>query len=138
MSKKLRQASPGKTPVVGVLSGSREDLRSVAVYQKVIMGCIVVYFLVWVALAAGQFVLPPMLLFMLVWVLLGDVLAALVFVFLLSTKVYSAGAGILLAILTPVPLLGLIVLLIINGKTTRILRQNGHRVGLLGANLSEF
>ena len=136
--KKPPQAPPTKSPVVGIRSGTREDLRSVAVYQKVIMGCIVVYFLVWMTLVAGQLLLPPMLLFMLTWVALGHVLVGVLFVFLLATKVYGAGAGILLGILALIPLLGLIVLLIVNRKATAILRLNGHHVGLLGANLSDF
>jgi hypothetical protein len=37
MSENPYQAPPLETPVVGVLSGTREDLRSVAVYQKGIM-----------------------------------------------------------------------------------------------------
>jgi hypothetical protein len=32
----------------------------------------------------------------------------------------------------------LITLLVVNGKATAILKQNGIRVGLLGANLSEI
>ena len=61
----------------------------------------------------------------------------MVFVFLLAIKVYSPVVGILFAILTLVPCVGLLMLLLINGKATRILKQNGIRVGLMGANLSE-
>ena len=35
------------------------------------------------------------------------------------------------------PYIGLIVLLVVNGKATGILKQNGIKVGLLGANLSQ-
>ena len=38
MSENPYQAPPLEPPVVGVLSGTREDLRSVAVYQKGILG----------------------------------------------------------------------------------------------------
>lgn len=65
-------------------------------------------------------------------------LAGTVFVFLLAIKVYSTGVGVLLGILTLVPCIGLIVLLIVNGKATGILKQNGIKVGLLGANLSQI
>jgi hypothetical protein len=65
-------------------------------------------------------------------------IAGLVFVFLLSTKVYGTGLGILFAILTVLPCLGILVLLMINSKATTVLRQNGHKVGLLGADLSKF
>ena len=39
---------------VGVLSGSREDLKRIAVYQKNILVCILVYFIA----VFGQFALP--------------------------------------------------------------------------------
>ena len=65
-------------------------------------------------------------------------LVAMVFAFALSLKVYSTTTGILLAMLTLVPCLGLFVLLVVNGRATAVLRQNGHKVGLLGAHLSEF
>ncbi|MCX7426604.1 MAG: hypothetical protein NTW96_13395 [Planctomycetia bacterium] len=134
MSENPYQAPPLEPPVVGVLSGTREDLRSVAVYQKGILVCILVYLIVII----GQFFVPAGLMIVLGLAGLGAGLAGLVFVFLLSTKVYGTGVGILLAILTFVPLLGLVVLLSINGKATATLQLNGHRVGLLGADLSEF
>lgn len=48
------------------------------------------------------------------------------------------GLGIVLGILTLIPCIGLIVLLVINGKATGVLRENGIGVGLLGANLSKL
>ncbi len=114
--------------VVGVVSGRREDLRSVAKYQRVLMICILVYL---VALLASWAV--PQLLIVGRVVALVASLVGVVFVFLLSTKVYSTGIGVLLGILTLIPIIGLIVLLIINSKATGILRANGVRVGLLGA-----
>ena len=135
MSENPYQAPPLEPPVVGVLSGTREDLRSVAVYQKGIMVCILIYLLSILGQFSGAAIAGDHPLALAV---LGVGLTGLVFVFLLSTKVYGTGVGILLAILTLVPLLGLIVLLSINGKATAILKQNGHHVGLLGANLSDF
>jgi hypothetical protein len=41
-----------------------------------------------------------------------------------------------LGVLALIPLVGLIVLLIVNGKATKILREHGVRVGLMGAKLS--
>ncbi|MBI83680.1 MAG: hypothetical protein CMJ81_10830 [Planctomycetaceae bacterium] len=55
------------------------------------------------------------------------------FVFSLAIKVFSTGIGILLGLLTLVPYLGLLVLLFINVRATRVLRQNGIQVGLFGA-----
>lgn len=122
-------------PVVGVLSGRREDVRSVAFYQKGILVCILLYLLSVVGqislVLAG---LPPLILLLRLATLLVA-LTGMVFVFLLATKVYGAGRGILLGLLTLIPCLGLIMLLIVNGKATRVLQQNGYKVGLLGAKL---
>jgi len=124
------QASPS---AVGVLSGSREDLRSVAKFQKGILVCILIYLAV-----IGQLALPPDIRPLIgIAVLIAGIVGA-VFVFLLAIKVYGTGLGILLGVLSLVPCVGLIVLLIVNGKATGVLKQNGIKVGLLGANLSEI
>ncbi len=126
--------SPVNEPVVvGVLSGSREDLRSVAVYQKGILICILIYLIMVIVQLAIPEDLRPLL--ALGVVPLGIVGA--VFVFLLAIKVYGTGLGIVLGILSLVPLIGLFVLLVVNGKATRVLRDNGIHVGLLGADLSK-
>ena len=59
-----------------------------------------------------------------------------VFIFLLAMKVYGVGLGIVLGLLCFLPLINLLVLLMINGKATTVLKQNGIQVGLLGANTS--
>lgn len=119
---------------VGVLSGRREDLRTIARFQKGILVCILIYLLA----VIGQFALPPELrIFMAVGVMVFA-LAGAVFVFLLAIKVYGVGLGILLGVLSLAPCLGLIVLLLVNGKATNVLRQNGIKVGLMGANLSSI
>jgi hypothetical protein len=56
----------------------------------------------------------------------------------LAMKVYSVIQGILIGILTMVPCLGLLLLLLVNQKATKILKDNGHNVGLFGADLSRF
>ena len=119
---------------MGVNSGSLADLRSVAQFQKGILVCILIYLVAVVAqFAIPQDVRPLVGLGVLVVGLVGTV-----FVFLLATKVYNVGIGILLGILTLIPCLGLIVLLVVNGKATSILKRNGIKVGLLGADLSQI
>jgi hypothetical protein len=113
---------------------SRTDLRSIATFQKGILVCILLYF----AAVIAQFALPPELRLFLLLGVLGLGVVATVFVFLLATHVYSTGVGVLLGILTLIPVLGLIVLLIINSKKTGILKDHGIRVGLLGANMSDL
>ena len=61
-------------------------------------------------------------------------LVGAVFVFMLAIKVYGTRLGIVLGVLSLVPLISLIVLLGVNGNATGILKQNGIKVGLLGAN----
>ena len=128
--------SPSTEPqVVGVKSGSREDLRSVAKYQKGILVCILIYLIAMIC----QFAVPADVLRTIIGLgILVIGLVGTVFVFLLAIKVYSTGVGVLLGVLTLVPCIGLIVLLVVNGKATGILKQNGIKVGLLGANLSQI
>ena len=83
----------------------------------------------------SQFALPVELRPVLGIASFGVGIVAMVFVFLLATKIYSTGVGVLLGILTLIPLIGLIVLLIVNAKATGILKQNGIKVGLLGAKM---
>jgi hypothetical protein len=120
--------------VVGVNSGSLADLRSVAQFQKGILVCILIYLVAVVA----QFAIPQDLRPLVGLGVLVVGLVGTVFVFLLATKVYNVGIGILLGILTLIPCLGLIVLLVVNGKATSILKRNGIKVGLLGADLSQI
>jgi len=134
MSENPYQSPATEAQVVGIRSGKREDLRSVAVYQKGVLICILIYLLA----VIFQFVVPAEFRLVVGLVALACSLVATVFVFLLALKVYGAAVGILLGILTLVPCIGLIVLLVVNGKATAILRQNGLKVGLLGANLSEI
>jgi len=118
--------------VVGVLSGDRRDLLDVAKFQKGILVCILIYLIAGICRA----VVPPDLAVLVIIGVLCLGVAAAVFVFLLAIKIYGQGLGIVLGVLCIIPLLGLLVLLIVNGKATAVLKQNGIRVGLLGANLS--
>jgi hypothetical protein len=107
----------------------RSDLRTVAIRQRNIMLAILGYIIAFVL----QFALPNEM--KLVAAVLGVAasLTAAVFVFMLALSVYSTAKGIVLGILTLVPIVGLFVLLAINGKATSILRHYGIPVGLLGA-----
>jgi hypothetical protein len=121
--------------VIGVNSGSREDLRKVAQYQRGILFCILFYLIV----VACQFALTgpgSQIILGVVAIILS--ITGTVFVFMLAMKVYSTVLGIFLGILTLIPCVGLICLLIVNGKATTVLRANGISVGLLGADPSKI
>src|SRR3569623_1681106 len=81
--------------VVGVVSGRREDLKSVAMYQKGILVCILVYLL----MVVGQFLIPENLRIFLGLGFIALAIASTVFIFLLAIKVYNVGLGILLGLL---------------------------------------
>lgn len=46
---------------------------------------------------------------------------------------YSKGKKVGLVILTAIPLVGLVILLSVNGRATKALRASGYKVGLFGA-----
>jgi hypothetical protein len=115
----LNYATPSANPI---------DLRGIAMRQRGIMICILAYIVMFLL----QFVLPDLRTIFGLLAFAASVTGA-VFVFMLSLKLYSVGVGIVLGILTLIPILGLLVLLIINGKATKILRSYNIRVGLLGA-----
>jgi hypothetical protein len=126
---------------IGVRSGRKEDLRSVAVYQKGILVCILISLLgvsFNIYALATKAAVPPAVSMAISALLLAVGLASAVFVILLAIKVYNLALGIVLGLLSILPCIGLIVLLVVNGKATRILQSNGYRVGLLGADLSKF
>lgn len=113
---------------------SRQDLYNIAVYQKAILVCILIYILAVIA----QFALPSEARLFLAIAVVGIGVVATVFVFLLAVKVRGTGMGIFLAIVTLIPCIGLIALLIINQQASGILTKHGYDVGLLGAKLSQF
>jgi len=127
---------PPQTPTAatGVLSGDFADVRSVAKYQKAILICI----LIQIGAVISQFALPPALAPLLGIAMIGVSLISAILVFLLAIKVYGVGLGIVLGVLALVPLLGLLILLMVNGKATRILTDNGIKVGLLGARSGSY
>lgn len=132
---KSPQADSPSLMVKGVQGGSVRDLRSVAMFQKGVQVCILVY----LGAIFGQFALPPEIRSLVAGaVVLIAGLGGAVFVILLAVKVYNPAIGVLMGILALVPCIGLLVLLVINGKATNILKDNGFRVGLLGADLSQF
>jgi hypothetical protein len=114
--------------------GPGMDLRTIAIRQKAIMYCILAYLL----LIVGQFLVPEQLRIIPALAALAVSVTAAVFVFMLALSLYNTGAGIVLGILTLIPLVGLIVLLIINNKATQTLRYHGIRVGLMGADAKQI
>ena len=121
-------------------ASSSAGIREIAGRQRVLILCILACIVLYVAFIVLRNILPapePLILGPIALLLLAADITACVFVFLLTTKLYGTGVGILLGILTLIPCIGLIVLLIVNGKATAILKQNGIKVGFLGATLPD-
>ena len=110
------------------------DLRAIALRQKAVMYCILAYAVLVLTRFLVPAGLPVAVVLLLALATLAVTLAAAVYVFMLAMSLYNTAAGVTLGILTLVPLVGLIVLLIINSKATNVLREHGIKVGLMGAN----
>ena len=124
----------GKSRSGGRSSKGSDDLKTVAKYQKGVLLCILAEMLFFVLQMAAPQQLRPI-------ISVGFLVASLVatvFVFLLAMKIYSTGVGVLWGILSLIPCVGLLVLLVVNGKATGVLKENGISVGLLGAKMSDF
>lgn len=132
-------------PVVGVLIGDRADLRRVAIYQKGLIfsiGASVVFYIAFGVLSArGNNPAGEARLAMAAVAALGLLLSSLsgmVFVFFLSIKVNGFVWGVIMAVVSLAPCLGLLALLLVNEKGTKVLRANGIKVGFFGARLSDI
>ena len=127
----------------------------IAIYQKALIFCILANIGCIVGVYFGPIEIRLVLL--IVSMLVG--ITGTVFVFLMATKAYSVGVGVVLALMTflpgvlpyilvalgvfhPVmgflPLLGIVMLLVINQRATGIMQDHGIHVGLLGARMSDL
>jgi hypothetical protein len=129
--------APGQPPPVPPASMTREKLRAIAWKQKAIILCLLAYLtgvflFIYQAAAMARpvpFLGPGFAL---------TAIAATVFVFMLAIELYGPGVGALLGLLTLIPIVGLCVLLVVNGKATDTLKKNGISVGFLGASLGRI
>jgi hypothetical protein len=118
----------------------RVDLRAIAFRQRAVIGCILGYIVV----AASGLVFPDNALGL--WLAQVQavlevilLIAGVVFAFMLSLAVYrNPAAGVVGGILMFFPVIGLLILVVINVDAIRIFRRHGVSVGLLGARLREI
>ncbi len=125
---------PGKSRSGKTGSWSKDELRNIAGFQKAVLFCILGQMATFLLQTAIPQQIRP----------LGAVaylivsIVAVVFVFRLAMRLYSTATGVICGILTLIPCIGLIVLLMVNGKATRVLQDHGIKVGLLGAKSSDI
>lgn len=112
----------------------RKDLIEIALRQKMILFCVLVY----IGAIVSHFTVPKEYVEYIRYGVLAFGVLAAVLVFLLAQKLYEPGPGAALALVTLVPVIGLFTLLIINSKATNRLVSRGIRVGLMGARMSDF
>ena len=112
----------------GIISGEKDDLRKVAVYQRGMILCILLNIIIYIlTLVTGSGILQ------IAFFILAIV--QLVFVFGLARRTYNFAVAILLTILSLFPCLGLMILFIVNQRATKVLTENGIPVGFLGVNV---
>lgn len=135
--------TPSDRRVRGLPEGStREDLRLIALYQRIILICIGLLFVLYIGAYLVLSKTTPDT-FLIVVFAVGVpitlvVLTSVVTTFLLSVKVYHPVVGVLLSIFVMLGCFGLLVLFLINQRATAILNKNGITVGFFGASQSQF
>jgi len=113
-------------------AGSRR-LHDIARYQRNINACVVGAIAVSPLLAEVNHE-SPMLNWVAIVVVMSTIVTAALCLFRLAMALYdNKGTGITLGILALIPIFGLLILVIVMGKATRVLRSNGIPVGLMGA-----
>lgn len=131
------QQNPYAAPVeadeaLGVNSGTMADLKAVATYQRGVLVCLLVQIVLIIGSGALVDLAPPIPTVAAYSILIAA-LSGAVFVFLLATKVYKGALGIVVGILSLLPCINVLILVMVNGKATSVLKQNGIKVGLMGA-----
>jgi hypothetical protein len=118
--------------------GKSEKLKQIAQGQRglnlAVLGQIIAYGLIVVANSSHM----PILALVGFLALLVSGIAGIVFVVLTAMRLYSNSAAIGLALVMLIPCVGLLLLLSINSAATKRLKENGIKVGILGANMSQF
>jgi hypothetical protein len=121
-------------PLVGARERQWRQLWRIAIFQKAILLCLLVYG----AAVVASLVIDLRATEILGLLVVADILIAVAFVFLLSVEVYGVFLGVTMALFTLIPVLGLFILALTNGKASAILRRHKLRVGLLGTSLQEL
>jgi hypothetical protein len=126
-------------PVLGYATPEMErvKLKQIATGQRIVILCILANIILYIILMTVAKNVPALAIVILLAYIAGVITAA-VFLFKLAINIYGVATGIILGIGTLIPLVGLIILLVVNGKATKILRGNGLKVGFLGANPSSI
>ena len=144
MSQNPYQAPGASGQFVGIRNQSIQALRSVATAQKGLIFSILAYLIALAIMIVIAVVMrsDPSTAFVLLiiprLVYAAAAISAFVFTIMLAVQVMHPVAGVLVALLTCVPCVGLIVLIAINQQAISVLKRNGIQVGFFGADMSQF
>lgn len=110
---------------------SREDLRRVAGYQRLVIFALLVSIAFNIAtfFLGGQSTAIQLVILV---VALGVAIFSMVSIFLLAKELVGTGIAILCAFLMLIPCVSLITLLVLNQKASTFLQSNGVKVGFFG------
>lgn len=128
-------------PNPSILSpAERERVVRVASSQRIINLVVLVYWVVVFAAARHMrtFRTDPVFDLLFPVIIVVVVLAGMMFAVRLAISLEGRNAAIVYAILLLVPVVGLFAMLVLNRRATRLLRQAGLRVGLLGVSPRQF
>jgi DNA-directed RNA polymerase subunit RPC12/RpoP len=113
---------------------SKSDCHQLAMMQKGIFVCILLYLLA----IPLPFVIPQEYRMIPIGYALVVSLIGTVLVWAMAIKVFGGGVGTLFGLMSLIPCVGIIMLLVINGKATAVLQNHGYTVGFLGVPMSEL
>jgi hypothetical protein len=138
----MQEANPYAAPVVMDPNpmGTADDpdrLLGIAKAQRGLMLCILGYLVSLLLLfALGQMESPliavPGLL------LLASSLGGLVFLIMLTYRLSGTVLAIVVGLCFLIPLVGLLLMVLMSGKASRILKKAGFKIGLLGADIGQM
>ncbi len=116
----------------------RERLMRIASDQRAINMVVLIYFGTGLAGSMLKSAGSAPLQIVLGLVALGVIVAGVVYAVRMASALHGTGMAVLFAILLLIPCVGLIALLVLNSQATAELKRAGLRVGLLGADASQF
>jgi hypothetical protein len=104
-------------------------IRKIAMEQKALLYCLLVQALIGTGLEFG----PPELQMPLHASAILSLIAMSVLLFVLAKRLFNTSVAVALGLLGLIPFVGIIVLLFVNRKAMKVLRESGISIGFMGA-----
>ena len=136
----FNQTSEGDAEVVSGNSSAKEQLRKIAKSQRVVLFFILMYIpLIFMMFALAASKLPSSLALIVAISVFAYIIYSYVQLLSLANGACGLGTAIACGILFWLfPPIGFILLFFVNGRASKLLKNEGYKVGLLGVNPNEF